>query len=182
MPNHSNLVEGGHSGTNDVTSIGKEIAEAVTRYFKMFLPVFNSVEYFHSARELDDRIADELEAMEHNAVLPKRWNGPSEREHLNTRRRAWSQAKQKDRDDKLDRHDEFTAELQALSSQQAESIKLDKLLQAQIKTLRDNRDHDWKEKSRRSSKRSRWRRKSGEGTNLGGYSLTNPSRNSRTTA
>ena len=48
--------------------------------------------------------------------------------------------------DKLDRHDELTAELQALSSQQAESIKLDKLLQAQIKTLRDNRDHDWKEK------------------------------------
>ena len=145
-PNHSNLVEGDHSGTNDVTSIGKEIAEAVTRYFKILLPVLNSVEYFHSARELDDRIADELEAMEHNAVLPKRWNGPSEREHLNTRRRAWSHAKQKDRDDKLDRHDEFTAELQALSSQQAESIKLDKLLQAQIKTLRDNRDHDWKEK------------------------------------
>jgi hypothetical protein len=32
-PNHSNLVEGGHLGTNDVTSIGKEIGEAVTRYF-----------------------------------------------------------------------------------------------------------------------------------------------------
>ena len=30
MPNHSNLVEGGHSGTNDVTSIGKEISEAVS--------------------------------------------------------------------------------------------------------------------------------------------------------
>jgi len=32
-PNHSNLVEGGHLGTNNVTSIGKEIGEAVTRYF-----------------------------------------------------------------------------------------------------------------------------------------------------
>lgn len=31
--NHSNLIEGGHLGTNDVTSIGKEIGEAVTRYF-----------------------------------------------------------------------------------------------------------------------------------------------------
>jgi hypothetical protein len=38
-PNHSNLVEGGHSGTNDVTSIGKEIGEAVTRYFQRLLPV-----------------------------------------------------------------------------------------------------------------------------------------------
>ncbi|KIJ93662.1 hypothetical protein K443DRAFT_134976 [Laccaria amethystina LaAM-08-1] len=129
MPNHSNLVEGGHSGTNNVTSIGKEIGEAIT-----------------SARELDDKIADELEAMERNDVLPKRWNGPSEREHLNTQRRAWSHAKQKDRDDKLARHDEFTAELQALSSQQAESMKLDKFLQTQIKTLRDNQDSDWKEK------------------------------------
>ena len=36
-PNHSNLVEGGHSGINDVMSIGKEIGEAVTRYFQMRL-------------------------------------------------------------------------------------------------------------------------------------------------
>ena len=98
-PNHSNLAEGGHSGMNDVTSIGKEIGEAVT---------------------------DELEAMERNAVLPKRWNGPSEREHLSTQRRAWSHKKQKDRDNKLAHHDDFTAELQILSSQQAESLKLDK--------------------------------------------------------
>jgi hypothetical protein len=32
-PNHLNLVEGGHSGTNNVTLIGKEISEAVTRCF-----------------------------------------------------------------------------------------------------------------------------------------------------
>ena len=42
MPNHSNLVEGGHLGTNDVTSIGKEIGEAVTRYFlnEIYLLIF----------------------------------------------------------------------------------------------------------------------------------------------
>jgi hypothetical protein len=39
-PNHSNLVEGGHSGTNDITSIGKEIGEAVLRYFQIVLFVF----------------------------------------------------------------------------------------------------------------------------------------------
>ena len=33
MPTHSNLVESGHSGTNDVTLIGKKTGKAVTRYF-----------------------------------------------------------------------------------------------------------------------------------------------------
>jgi len=56
---------------------------------------------FSSARELDDKVADELEAMERNGVLPKRWNGSAEREHLNTQRQAWTHAKKKDRDDKL---------------------------------------------------------------------------------
>ena len=83
--------------------------------------------------------------MEWNAVLPKRWNGPSEREHLNTQRRAWSHAKQKDRDHKLAHHDEFSAELQRLSSQQADSLKLDKSLQAQIQILRDNKNANWKD-------------------------------------
>ena len=98
-----------------------------------------------SAHELDDKVADELEVMEQNAILPKRWNGPSEREHLNSQRRAWSHAKQKDRDDKLAHHDEFSAELQTLSSQQADSLKLDKSLQAEIQTLRDNQNANWKE-------------------------------------
>jgi hypothetical protein len=84
--------------------------------------------------------------MERNAVLPKRWNGPLEREHLNSQRRSWSQVKQKDRDDKLAHYDEFTTELQKLSLQQAESLNLDKLLQGQIKMLRDNQEIDWKEK------------------------------------
>lgn len=98
-----------------------------------------------SARELDDKVADELEAMERNAVLPKRWNGPSEREHLNTQRRAWSYGKQRDRDDKLTQHDEFTPELQMLSSQQAESLNYDKSLQAQIQMLRDNQNANWRD-------------------------------------
>jgi len=108
-----------------------------------YLSSFN--QYPSSARELDNKVADELEAMEQNAVLPKRWNGPSEREHLNTQRWAWSHAKQKDRDDKLAHHDEFTAELQMLSSQQANSLELDKSLQAQIQTLRNNQNTNWKE-------------------------------------
>ena len=36
-PNHSNLVEGGHFGTNDITPIGKEIGKAVTRYLQSLL-------------------------------------------------------------------------------------------------------------------------------------------------
>jgi len=45
MPNHSNLVEGGHSGTNDVTSIGKEIGEAVTRYFSNDLHLTEDLDF-----------------------------------------------------------------------------------------------------------------------------------------
>jgi len=101
---------------------------------------------FSSARELDDKVADELEAMERNSVLPKRWNGSAEREHLNTQHRAWTHAKKKDRDDKLAHHNECTVELQTLSTQQTESLNLDKSLQAQIKALRDNHDIDWKER------------------------------------
>jgi hypothetical protein len=84
--------------------------------------------------------------MERSCVLPKHWNGSAEREHLNTQRRAWTHAKKKDRDTKLAHHDEFTTELQALSTQQTESLNLDKSLQAQIKALRDNHDIDWKER------------------------------------
>jgi len=84
--------------------------------------------------------------MERNGVLPKRWNGSAEREHLNTQRQAWTHAKKKNRDDKLAHHDEFTAELQTLSTQQTESLDLDKSLQAQIKALRDTHDIDWKER------------------------------------
>ena len=102
--------------------------------------------YPSSAHELDNEVTDELDVMEWNAVLPKRWNGPSEREHLNTQRRDWSHVKKKERDDKLADHDEFTAELKMLSSQQADSLKLDKSLHAEIQTLRDNKDVNWKEK------------------------------------
>jgi hypothetical protein len=82
--------------------------------------------------------------MEQNTVLPKRWNGPSEWEHLNTQCQAWNHAKQNDRDDKIAHHDEFTAELQILSSQQAELIKLDKSLHTQIQILRVNQNVNWK--------------------------------------
>ena len=105
-------------------------------------------QYIYSACELDNQVADELDAMEQNAVLPKRWNGLSEQEHLNTQHWAWSCGKQKDHDDKLTHHDEFMAELQMLSSQQAESLKLDKLLQAQIQMLWETQISDWKEESK----------------------------------
>ena len=60
--------------------------------------------------------------MERNGVLPKRWNGSAEWEHLNTQRRAWTHVKKKGHDDKLAHYDEFTAELQALSTQQTELL------------------------------------------------------------
>jgi hypothetical protein len=37
-PIQSNLVEGGHSATNAVTSIGQEIAEAVDRCVNIYIP------------------------------------------------------------------------------------------------------------------------------------------------
>ena len=84
--------------------------------------------------------------MERNGVLPKCWNGSAEWEHLNTQHRAWTHAKKKGRDDKLTHYDEFTAELQALSTQQTESLNLDKSLQSQIKALRDNHGINWRER------------------------------------
>ena len=37
-PIQSNLVEGGHSATNAVTSIGQELAEAVNRCVNIYIP------------------------------------------------------------------------------------------------------------------------------------------------
>lgn len=107
--------------------------------------MFSFDQYPFSAHELDNKVVDELEVMEQNAVLPKCWNGPSKQEHINTQCRAWSHAKQKDCDDKLAHHDEFTAKLQMLSSQEADLLKLDKSLQVQIQTLRDNQNANSKE-------------------------------------
>ena len=100
--------------------------------------------------------------MECNGVLPKHWNGSAEWEHLNTQCWAWTHARKKDHDNKLARYNEFTAKLQALSTQQTESLNLDKLLQAQIKALRDNHDIDWKERIKvlqqqvKDKKEKRW--------------------------
>ncbi|KAF8951490.1 hypothetical protein BDZ97DRAFT_1909987 [Flammula alnicola] len=128
-PIHSNLVEGGHSGTNAVTSIGQEIGEAV-----------------NSARDLDEKVVNELEAMEKNGVLPKRWNGPNEREHLSEQRRAWSHEKKKTHQERLSQYDILEAELDTVSLRQTESLNVDKALQEQIKVLRSDQGVNSKEK------------------------------------
>ncbi|KAF8803076.1 hypothetical protein BYT27DRAFT_7260409 [Phlegmacium glaucopus] len=111
------------------------------------LPINIGVRYC----ELDKKVANEMEAMEQNAVLPKRWNGPLEQEHLNSQHPAWGHAKQKDHEDKIAHYDE------------AESLNLDKLLQAQIKTLQDNPEIDWKEKIKALQQQVEDKRKTWQG-------------------
>jgi hypothetical protein len=140
-PIQSNLVEGGHSATNAVTSIGQEIAEAVDRCVIIYIPNVDLI-FFGSARELDERVANELEAMERIGVLPNRWNGPIKREHLSEQRQAWSREKNKAHQERLSQHDTLAADLKTVSIRHAESIDIDKALQEKIKALRVRSQQD----------------------------------------
>ena len=144
-PIQSNLVEGGHSATNAVTSIGQELAEAVNRcvHINIFNFIFKrSILIFLSAHELDERVANELEAMERIGVLPNRWNGPSKREHLSEQRRAWSHEKNQTHQERLSQHDALSADLATVSIRHAESMDIDKALQEKIKALRVRSQQD----------------------------------------
>ena len=99
-----------------------------------------SYSFFLSARELDERVANELEAMEQNCVLANRWNGPTKREHRSEKRHAWSQEKNQTRQERLSLHDTLTADLETVSIRHAKSIEIDKALQEKIKSLRSHQD------------------------------------------
>ena len=106
----------------------------------MYIQKFGSYSFFLSARELDERVANELEAMEQNGVLANRWNGPTKREHRSEKRHAWSQEKNQTRQERLSLHDTLTADLETVSIRHAESIEIDKALQEKIKSLRSHQD------------------------------------------
>jgi len=78
--------------------------------------------------------------MERIGVLPNRWNGPIKREHLSEQRHAWSREKYQTHQEHLSQHDTLTADLETVSIQHAESIKVDKALQEKIKDLRSHLD------------------------------------------
>jgi hypothetical protein len=142
-PIQSNLVEGSHSATNAVTSIGQELAEAVNRYVDIYIQNVDLINLFFlllSARELDKRVACELEAMERNGVLANRWNGPIKREHRSEKRHAWSREKNQTHQELLAQHDALAADLETVSIRHAESIDIDKALQEKIKALRSHQD------------------------------------------
>ena len=66
-----------------MTSIGQEIAEAVDRCVLIIYIANADINFFlKSAHELDERVANELEAMEGTSVLPNRWNGPTNKSIL----------------------------------------------------------------------------------------------------
>ena len=95
---------------------------------------------FGSARELDERVANELEAMERNGVLANRWNGPIKREHRSEMRHAWSREKNQTCQERLSQHDTLATELETVSIRLADSIDIDKSLQEKIKRLRSHQD------------------------------------------
>jgi hypothetical protein len=95
-----------------------------------------------SARELDERVANELEVMEHIGVLPNRWNGPIKREHLSEQRHAWSREKNQTHQERLSQHDALVADFETVSIRHAESIDTEKALQEKIKALRVGSQHD----------------------------------------
>jgi hypothetical protein len=86
------------------------------------------------------RVANELEAMEQIGVLPNRWNGPIQREHLSEQRHAWTWEKNQTQQERLSQHDALAADLETVSIRHAESIDNDKTLQENIKALRSRQD------------------------------------------
>jgi hypothetical protein len=97
--------------------------------------------YFLSVRELDERVANELEAMERNGVLANRWNGPIKREHRSEMRHTWSREKTQTHHERLTQHDTLAADLETVSIRHAESIEIDKALREKIKALRSSSHH-----------------------------------------
>jgi chromosome segregation ATPase len=91
-----------------------------------------------SARERDNAVADELDAMEKNCILPKRWNGPMEREHLSAQRHSWNHAKKRTRDDQISQFQALYTEVERISAQIKESVATSKTLEEEIKSLRSN--------------------------------------------
>ena len=96
--------------------------------------------FFRSACELDDRVANQLEAMERIGVPLNRWNGPIKQEHLSEQHHDWSWEKNQTHQECLSQHDTLAAELETVSSRHAESLEIDKTLQGKIKALRSHQD------------------------------------------
>lgn len=89
-----------------------------------------------SARERDSAVAEELDAMEQNCILPNRWNGPMEREHLSSQRHSWNHAKKRTRDDQISQFQALETEVERISGQIKESVAISKTLEEEIKSLR----------------------------------------------
>ncbi|KAF7976474.1 hypothetical protein HWV62_6741 [Athelia sp. TMB] len=118
-PNHTNTVESAHAGMNAETSIGVAILTAILQ-----------------SRRRDELIVAELQIIEQAAVMPRRWNGSSEREHLNTLRRKWSARKTSERSENLAIYDELQEEKTRLHTLIKSSLASQKEIDANMKLLR----------------------------------------------
>lgn len=67
--------------------------------------------------------------------MRKRWNGVGEREKLSTQRKVWRMRKASIRNDQLTSYDSLQAERDAGIEENKESVQLQKLFEAEIKSL-----------------------------------------------
>ncbi|KAJ7271431.1 hypothetical protein B0H12DRAFT_1303369 [Mycena haematopus] len=118
-PVHSNYVETAHAGRNAETNVGVPILTAILQ-----------------AQERDNIWAAEIAQVERSGVMRNRWNGPAEREKLSAQRRNWKVRKSAVRNEELASLDSLKAERDTGMEDNKESIQRSKILEEQIKALR----------------------------------------------
>ncbi|KAJ7826965.1 hypothetical protein B0H13DRAFT_2440016 [Mycena leptocephala] len=119
-PNHSNTVESAHAARNAETSTWMPLLTAILK-----------------SQESDNAKARELVLFQREAVIPKRWNGSTEREKLVAQRKKWAGNKAAELKDQLTSHDTLKAERETVLDEIRASLERQKILDSQIKSLQD---------------------------------------------
>ncbi|KAF8155402.1 hypothetical protein B0H34DRAFT_675602 [Crassisporium funariophilum] len=110
-----------HAFTNDATGIQTPLLETIL-----------------SARELDNKIADELDLIEDIGILPNPLNGPVDQEHRSTQRQNWASQKANTRNQHLSQHNALISEQTKSSKTLKASMAMENELTTKLKTLRES--------------------------------------------
>ncbi|KAF8227906.1 hypothetical protein L208DRAFT_1379586 [Tricholoma matsutake] len=89
----------------------------------------------HRAREHDNAKAKEIDLIERSGTMPYRWNGSSEREHLQTQRQGWNLQKSRVRNDQLSQFDELQVERDLGVAKNKEFLERQKQMDERLKSL-----------------------------------------------
>lgn len=131
-PNHSNYVETAHAGRNAETSIGVGLLTGILHFL---YSLHSSVP--SRAKERDNIMAITLASIEHNGVMPHRWNGNAEREKSSAQRKKWKMEKSAVRRDQLTNYDSLKADRETGVQENKDSLERQRVLESQIKSIRE---------------------------------------------